>query len=285
MPERSNTSPSPATVPATLPVTASADFPVALTIAGSDPSGGAGLQADLKTFHQHHVYGMSAVTLCTVQNTRGVMAVEFLSPEFVRAQIEAVISDIPPRAAKTGALCRIDIIRTVAECAPTFHFPLIIDPVMVSKHGHPLLDDEAVRVVIEELLPHATLVTPNLFEAARLTGLRVESASDMERAARMIASMGPKHVLVKGGHLPCDPMDLLWSEGTTRAFRAERIETTSTHGSGCTLSAAITARSARGDTIEEALVGARLFVRRAMLAAPRLGGGVGPLHHGVATSD
>jgi hydroxymethylpyrimidine/phosphomethylpyrimidine kinase len=202
--------------------------PVALTIAGSDPSGGAGIQADLKTFHQHGVYGESVVTLLTVQNTRTVAGIEFVAPVFVGAQIDAVVSDIPPHAAKTGALGRADIIEAVAERARAFRFPLVVDPVMVSKHGLPLLADDAVDALVGRLLPHAALVTPNLPEAARLTGLPVEDAAGMERAARAIHAMGARAVLVKGGHLAESAMDLLLADGRVTVFPGERIESTHT---------------------------------------------------------
>lgn len=242
---------------------------VALTIAGSDPSGGAGLQADLKTFHQHGVYGASVVTLLTVQNTRTVDGVECLSPGLVAAQFDAVVADIPPHAAKTGALGRADIIEAVARAVARCAFPLVVDPVMVTKHGIPILADDAVQALVERLLPCAFLVTPNLAEAARLVGFAVDSPESMERAARSIASMGPRHILFKGGHRAHGAMDLLWSDGAARVFAAPRIDSTSTHGTGCTLSAAITARLARGEAIADAVAGARAFVRAAIATAPR----------------
>jgi hydroxymethylpyrimidine/phosphomethylpyrimidine kinase len=252
---------------------------VALTIAGSDPSGGAGLQADLKTFHRHGVYGESVVTLLTVQNTRTVAGIEFVAPAFVGAQIEAVVSDIPPRAAKTGALGRADIIEVVAARARDFRFPLVVDPVMVSKHGLPLLADDAVEALVRSLLPHATLVTPNLPEASRMVGCTVDDAASMERAAHAIHAMGPHSVLVKGGHLEHGALDLLLVDGRIVRFPGERIASTHTHGTGCTLSAAITARLARGESIERAVAGARAFVRAAIAGAPGLGGGCGPVDH------
>jgi len=242
---------------------------VALTIAGSDPSGGAGIQADLKTFHQHGVYGESVITLLTVQNTRTVAGIEFVAPAFVGAQIDAVVSDIPPRAAKTGALGRADIIEAVAERARSFRFPLVVDPVMVSKHGLPLLADDAVDALVRRLLPHAALVTPNLPEAARMTGFAVDDPAGMERAARAIHAMGPRAVLVKGGHLAHGALDLLLADGRVTVFPGERIDTVHTHGTGCTLSAAITARLARGEALEAAVAGARAYIREAISRAPR----------------
>ncbi|MFM7251016.1 MAG: bifunctional hydroxymethylpyrimidine kinase/phosphomethylpyrimidine kinase [Planctomycetaceae bacterium] len=253
--------------------------PVALTIAGSDPSGGAGLQADLKTFHQHAVYGASVVTLLTVQNTRSVDAVEVLPPALVVAQLDAVLDDIPPAAAKTGALGNTAVIAAVAARLARTGFPLVVDPVMVSKHGAALVADDAVRALVRDLLPRATLVTPNLPEAARLAGFPVEDVASMERAARAIHALGPAHVLVKGGHLEGDAVDLLLSEGRVTLHAAPRIATRHTHGTGCTLSAAIAARLARGEAVAAAVAGACGFIRRAIAAAPGLGGGCGPVDH------
>lgn len=257
--------------------------PVALTIAGSDPSGGAGLQADLKTFHQHGVYGMSVVTLVTVQNTRQVSAVEVLDPRLVVEQIDAVIADIPPAAVKIGALGRADVIAAVAARVAGLRVPMVVDPVMVSKHGAALLADDAVDALCSELLPLATLVTPNLPEAARLAGFDVCDRESMERAAQVIAARGPRHVLVKGGHLSGVAVDLLWSDGRAILLSGERIETRHTHGTGCTLSAAITARLARGEDVAAAVDGGCGFIRAAIAGAPGLGGGTGPVDHFAPT--
>ena len=212
---------------------------VAMTIAGSDPSGGAGLQADLKTFHQHGVYGTSVVTLLTVQNTQKVESVEVLGPEFVVSQLDAVLDDIPPTAAKTGALGNAAVIEAIAERAERFSFPLVIDPVMVSKHGASLIDDEAVQVLRRKLLPHAFLITPNVPEAARLAEMEVTDLLTMEKAAAVISRLGAKNVLVKGGHLKGDPVDVLWTAGENHSLPAERVDTTHTYGTGCVFSAAI----------------------------------------------
>ena len=255
-----------------------ASAPVALTIAGSDPSGGAGLQADLKAFHRHGVYGASVVTLLTVQNTQRVSAVEVLDPAMVVAQLDAVLEDIPPAAAKTGALGNAAVIAAVAERAKHFAFPLVVDPVMFSKHGMALIADDAVRTLVERLLPHAAMVTPNLAEASRLAGFEVRDADGMERAARVIAGMGPGHVLVKGGHLEGDAMDLLLSDGHVACHAAPRIDSAHTHGTGCVLSASITARLARGEPVPAAVAGAKRFVREAIATSPRLGRGQGPVN-------
>jgi hydroxymethylpyrimidine/phosphomethylpyrimidine kinase len=251
---------------------------VAMTIAGSDPSGGAGLQADLKTFHQCKVYGTSVVTLLTVQNTLGVTAVQVLDSALVMAQLDAILADIPPLAAKTGALGSVDIITAVAQRAPDFGFPLVVDPVMISKHGARLLDQDAVRALAEELLPHAFLVTPNMHEAQKLTGFDVSDVPSMERAAAAIAARGPRHVLIKGGGHAHDATDVLFSGGMIRLFPAKRIDTRHTHGTGCVFSAAITAQLARGQSVPEAIITAKQHITRAIATAPAIGRGLGPVN-------
>jgi hydroxymethylpyrimidine/phosphomethylpyrimidine kinase len=250
--------------------------PIALTIAGSDPSGGAGLQADLKTFHQHRVYGMSVVTLLTVQNTRSVTAVQVLDPALVLAQLDAVLTDLPPQAAKTGALGSAAIVEAVAERAQRFSCPLVIDPVMISKHGAPLIGSEASRALTRRLLPTAFLITPNLSEAAALAARKVEDLAGMEDAARAIADLGARNVLVKGGHLEGQATDVLWAGGEIHRLVDERIATPHTHGTGCVYSAAITARLARGEDLVDAVRGAKRFVASAIRTNPGLGHGYGP---------
>ncbi|MCG8586217.1 MAG: bifunctional hydroxymethylpyrimidine kinase/phosphomethylpyrimidine kinase [Pirellulales bacterium] len=252
--------------------------PVAMTIAGSDPSGGAGLQADLKTFHQHGVYGTSVVTLLTVQNTQAVSSIEILDATLVLAQLDAVLSDIPPKATKTGALGNATVIDALAGRANSFAFPLVVDPVMVSKHGVPLIDDEAVDVLARKLLPTAFLVTPNLPEAARLAGMEVTDVLTMEKAAAVIAQRGAKNVLVKGGQLNGASVDVLWTKGGTRTLPAERAGTRHTHGTGCVLSAAITARLASGEDVVTAVTAAKRFITRAIQTNPGLGEGYGPVN-------
>lgn len=253
--------------------------PVALTIAGSDPSGGAGLQADLKTFHQLGCYGMSVVTLLTVQNTVSVDAVELVDPDLVRRQLEAAVSDIPPLAAKTGALGSAAIIRVVAEWTRTSQAPLVVDPVMVSKHGAALLADDAARALAEELIPHCALVTPNTPEAARLTGQAVDDRAGMQRAARRLVEMGARAALIKGGHLPgAEAADLLLVAGREVWLTAARVDSRHTHGTGCVTAAAITAGLAQGMPLEAAVRRAKRFVTNAIRQAPGLGRGSGPLH-------
>jgi hydroxymethylpyrimidine/phosphomethylpyrimidine kinase len=254
-------------------------IPVALTIAGSDPSGGAGIQADLKTFHQFGVYGEAAITLLTVQNTRRVGRVEVMPPSLVIEQIRAAIEDIPPAAAKTGALGAAGIVEAVAIEAKRFVFPLVVDPVMISKHGAPLMADSAGAAVRDLLLPVTTLLTPNLHEAAALTGLTVDSPDAMRAAARQLCAMGCRSVLVKGGHLAGDALDLLLHEGEFHEFRSVRFDTPHTHGTGCTYSAAITAELAKGTVLVEAVRRAKHFISRAIETNPGLGGGSGPVNH------
>jgi hydroxymethylpyrimidine/phosphomethylpyrimidine kinase len=252
--------------------------PVALTIAGSDPSGGAGLQADLKTFHQFRVYGTSVVTLLTVQNTQAVSAVEFLDSGFVVAQLDAVLGDIPPNAAKTGALGNAAIIETIAERAKSFSFPLVVDPVMVSKHGASLIDEDAFDAFTSKLFPNAFLVTPNLAEASKLSGIEITDVADMEKAAVAIAGFGVKNILVKGGGLQDSALDVLWAKGKLHRLTAERVDTKHTHGTGCVLSSAITARLAHGDDVVAAVMAAKQFVTSAIRTTPGLGSGFGPVN-------
>ena len=255
---------------------------VAMTIAGSDPSGGAGLQADLKTFHQHGVYGTSVVTLLTVQNTVSVSDILPIDADFVLAQLDAVLSDIPPQAAKTGALGDPELICRLANRAREFGFPLVIDPVMISKHGQPLLGDQAIEALASELLPRAHLITPNRHEAERLCGVTIENRQTMLAAADAILRMGVANVLIKGGEFEGRSVDLLHSGTETWWLESERWPTRSTHGSGCVFSAAVTARLALGHGLAEAARGAKRFISAAIRDAPGLGQGVGPVNMAVA---
>jgi len=253
---------------------------VALTIAGSDPSGGAGIQADLKTFHRFGVYGEAVITLLTAQNTEGVRRVEVVPADLVTEQICAVVADIPPHAAKTGALGSGQVVEAVAQIAESFAFPLVVDPVMVSKHGAPMLGRDARTAFLDKLAPLAFLLTPNLEEAEALTSLRVRDLDGMARAAEKLRSVGAKNVLVKGGHLEGEPVDLLLaSNGERRQFTGPRIATRHTHGTGCTYSAAITARLALGRPLPEAIACAKSFITEAIRGHPGLGRGSGPLNH------
>ncbi len=263
--------------------------PVALTIAGSDSSGGAGIQADLKTFHALGVFGTSAITALTAQSTRGVAGIHPVDAEFVRLQIDTTVEDIPPDAVKTGMLADAAIVEVVADAAARHRFPiLIVDPVMVATTGARLLEPDAIDIVRERLLPIATLVTPNAPEAAVLLGREVVSASDQEAAARaLVDDLGARAALVKGGDLEGDVLtDVLYDGERLEVFRDARIRTTSTHGSGCALASAIAAhlalgeaRSAEssGDALFAAVVAARSWVRHGIESAPLLGHGRGPL--------
>ncbi|MFC4638949.1 hydroxymethylpyrimidine/phosphomethylpyrimidine kinase family protein [Deinococcus hohokamensis] len=242
--------------------------PVVLTIAGSDSGGGAGVQADLKTFEAHGVYGTSAITVITAQNTRGVHAVQALSPALVTAQIDAVLADFPVVAVKTGALGNAGIVRAVAAALRGRGLPLVVDPVLLAKSGDPLLDHEALEVLRLDLLPLATLITPNLPEAEALFG-----------------PAGPADlpVLLKGGHAQGETVhDELRTPDTQLVLTAPRLQSRHTHGTGCTLSAAITANLARGRPLPQAVREAHAYVQAALRRAPGLGGGHGPLGHARA---
>jgi hydroxymethylpyrimidine/phosphomethylpyrimidine kinase len=258
-------------------------IPIALTIAGSDSGGGAGIQADLKTFQAFRVFGTSAITAITVQNTRGVEGVHLVPLETVRAQVAAVATDLPPAAVKTGMLGSAALVETVAAAIREHALPnYVLDPVMVSTSGHRLLDADAETSLRELLVPMAAVVTPNLDEAGILAGEEVRDVEGMRRAAEALVRAGAGAALVKGGHLDADVLvDLLYDGREWREWRRQRIATTSTHGTGCTLSAAIAAGLAHGRPLVEAVDDALDFVHRAILAAPGLGGGHGPLNHFV----
>ena len=257
---------------------------VALTIAGSDPSGGAGIQADLKSFHQFGVYGAAVITLITVQNTQTVSRVEILSPDLVLQQIEAVVSDIPPGAAKTGALGSVQIVEAVAAAVRSFRFPLVVDPVMISKHGARLISEDAQDSLKKRLLPYAFLVTPNIPEAEALTGITVRSESDMQASGEQLLRLGCQAALIKGGHKEGEPLDVLCTPGDAVTFSGRRVNTTRTHGTGCTYSAAIAALLALGYDLHESVRHAKAFIQRAIESAPALGHGHGPVNHFAATS-
>ena len=256
---------------------------IALTIAGSDSGGGAGIQADLKTFHQFGVFGTSVVCAVTAQNTRGVRAWEPLPAALVATQIDALADDLPPQAVKSGMLGTAELVETVADGLARRRLPnYVLDPVMVASSGDRLLAPDAERLVARRLVPLATLVTPNLAEARILADREVRTPDDMERAGRALIRLGAQVALVKGGHLDgAEIVDVLVSARGAHRFTHERLETTSTHGTGCTLSAAITAGLALGRPLVTAVEDALDFVHRAIAAAPGLGQGHGPLNHFV----
>jgi hydroxymethylpyrimidine/phosphomethylpyrimidine kinase len=261
--------------------------PIALTIAGSDSGGGAGIVADLKTFEALGVWGTTALVAVTAQNTLGVQAFETLPPALVRRQIESVVTDLGVDAAKTGMLASAELVAAVAGAVRDHRVPnLVVDPVFVSKHGDTLLADDAIGALREELLPLAAVVTPNLPEAGRLVGFDVVDRASMVQCAKELVARGARVVLVKGGHLAdgeaspdclvsAEVSDPVWLEG-------ERIPGRHTHGTGCVLSAAITAELARGRTPEEACRTAKRFVERAIAGGLELGSGVGPVNPGWA---
>jgi hydroxymethylpyrimidine/phosphomethylpyrimidine kinase len=259
---------------------------LALTIAGSDSGGGAGIQADLKTFHQHGVFGMAAITAVTAQNTLGVASWEAVSPSLVRAQIDAVAADLRPHAVKSGMLGSADVASAIADALSEYRFPFyVLDPVLIATSGDSLAGDRVIDTIRERLIPLAALVTPNTDEAEALTGRSVTRVSDLERAARhLVDVLGANAALVKGGHLEgTDVVDAFY-DGELQLIRRKRIATTSTHGTGCTLSAAIASRLARGEGLADAVLAAGDFVYRAVEGAPGLGRGHGPLNHLVDAS-
>lgn len=254
--------------------------PVALTIAGSDSGGGAGIQADLKTFAAHGVYGLSAVTAVTAQNTLAVTGVQEIEPELVSSQIASVVSDFPVAAAKSGMLSSAATIRAVAKAVEEHELRVVVDPVMVAKSGDRLLRPDAVDALREDLLPRAALLTPNLPEASELTGLPIAGEDEMRAAGEKLLGLGARAVLVKGGHLDGDAVVDLFLDGSRVVLlRSHRIHTRATHGTGCTLSAAVAANLALGRTLAEAVKRARQYLRTAMLRAAPLGEGHGPLGH------
>lgn len=258
---------------------------IALSVAGSDPSGGAGIQADLKTFAAFDVYGAAVLTCVTAQNTTGVRATGELSPALVAAQLDAVLEDLAVGAVKTGMLGRAEVVDVVAERVTGLRAELVIDPVMAATSGDALLSDDGVRALRTRLLPLARLVTPNLAEAAVLAGRPVATVAEMREAAQAIRALGARAVLVKGGHLPGDACDLLLDGDALHELRAPRVDAGALHGSGCTLSAAITAGLACGMPLLDAVRRAKAFVRAAIAAAPRIGHGARPLDHRVRPSS
>ncbi len=256
-------------------------------MAGSDSGGGAGIQADLKTFHAFGVYGMSVLTAITAQNTLGVQGVELLTPAFVAAQFDSVVSDIGADAVKTGMLATPEIVAVVAERIAAWKLTnLVVDPVMIAKSGDALLSEAAVAAVRERLLPLALVVTPNLPEAEALVGGTITTQGDMREAARLLHALGPRWVVMKGGHLGGDTVpDLLYNGREFWLRESPRLQTPHTHGTGCTFSAAMTACIARGRTVPEAFAAAKDYTYRAIAAAPGFGGGHGPLNHLVSANS
>lgn len=251
-----------------------------LTIAGSDSSGGAGIQADLKTFSAIGTYGMSIITAVTAQNTKGVDDVEELSGKIIKKQIESVFEDIEPAAVKVGMVSSpeiiLDIVESLKKYNPKF---LVVDPVMISKSGYSLLKPEAKENLIKYLIPLAYLVTPNVPEAEEITGININSIMDMEAVGKKILELGPKFVLMKGGHLDGDAVDILIGENIFEVFKSKRLDRKNTHGTGCTISSAITAHLALGYDIKEAVALSKKYITEAIEHSFDIGHGVGPVHH------
>lgn len=253
-----------------------------LTIAGSDSGGGAGIQADLKTISAHGCYGLSVLTAITAQNTVGVSGIMDCSEEIVRQQLESVLSDIGTDAAKTGMVSRAKTIVAIAEYARRFQIEnLVVDPVMVSKGGARLLVPEAVEALVEHLLPKARVITPNLDEVEEILGRRPTTVEEMETAAAQLAKRGPRAVLIKGGHLANsnECVDVLWDGGTVERFQAPRLDVRHTHGTGCTLSAAIACNLAMGRGLSESVLLAKEYLIGAMEKSYVIGRGIGPVNH------
>jgi hydroxymethylpyrimidine/phosphomethylpyrimidine kinase len=257
--------------------------PKALTIAGSDSGGGAGIQADLKTFSAFRTFGMSVLTAVTAQNSVGVTGVHNLPPDFVALQIDAVLSDIGTDAIKIGMLSTAPIIEAVAGRLREYRLaPVVLDPVMIAKAGDPLLQPDARKALMDLMLPLAEVVTPNLPEAAALAEFPVSSESEMEEAARRIHRRGPRYVLVKGGHLKDSATDILFDGRAFTRFPGVRLDSTNTHGTGCTLSAAIAAGLAHGRPLAQAITEAKAYVTTAIREGFPTGRGVGALRHFVS---
>jgi hydroxymethylpyrimidine/phosphomethylpyrimidine kinase len=261
--------------------------PVVLTVAGSDPSGGAGLQADLKTIHQLGGYGAAVPTLITVQDTTSVAAVERLSADLVRAQLDNLLGDLQPAAAKTGALGSPDVVRVLASVMAASDFPWVVDPVWLPSEGRPLSKGGVVEAYKQAILPEAALVTPNAQEAGLLSEMPVRTLDDAVEAARRIASFGVAAVLVKGGHLEGEALgtDVLLVEGRLTELRATELVSGRFHGTGCALSAAIATRLARGDALEAAVTHAKVWLTGALRHAFGVGGGALPVNHHWPLSD
>lgn len=251
-----------------------------LSIAGSDCSGGAGIQADIKTITAHKQYAMSVITALTAQNTTGVWGIMRVNPQFVKQQLECVFSDIPPDAVKIGMVLNTENIRVIADKLKEYRAKnVVVDPVMISSSGRRLLEDEAIMALRTLLMPLADLITPNIPEAEVLSGISVNNEKDMGMAAEIIAKAGNNHVLIKGGHLQSTADDLLYSEGELHWYRSQRVDNNNSHGTGCTLSSAIACNLAAGFSLEQSIQKAKVYINQALGSGLNLGQGRGPLNH------
>lgn len=251
-----------------------------LTIAGSDSSGGAGIQADLKTFSAHGVFGMSVIAAVTAQNTKEVIDVQNISPDIIGKQIDAIFDDIEVDAVKIGMISEIEGIKVVSERLREYKPQnVVLDPVMVSKSGYSLMNPNSVETLIKELIPIVSVVTPNIPEAEIIANIKIETVEDMEKAAKIIYNMGPKNVLIKGGHLTGDATDVLYDGKNFVYLKNERINTKNTHGTGCTLSSSIASNLALGMNIKEAVENAKKYITTAIEHSLHIGHGSGPTNH------
>ena len=254
---------------------------IVMTIAGSDSSGGAGIQADLKTFQELGIYGTTVITALTAQNTLGVSSISPVTPDFIQAQMEAVFADLSVTALKTGMLFSADIIDAVAEVLQQMDVKLVVDPVMIAKGGASLLQQQAVEALKTKLIPLATVLTPNIPEAEVLTGMTISTTADIQAAAKQILKLGVQCVVMKGGHLEgSEAVDtVFFQDGSTFSLSSERIHTQHTHGTGCTFSAAITAFLGKGYAIRDAIIEAKRFIQAAIENPLNIGNGNGPTNH------
>ncbi|GAB3071216.1 bifunctional hydroxymethylpyrimidine kinase/phosphomethylpyrimidine kinase [Salinicoccus sesuvii] len=255
-------------------------FPIALTIAGNDPTGGAGILADSKTFHARGVYGMAAVTSLTAQNTMGVQDVFNVPAEFLEKQLHSIFSDELPHAMKSGMIATVDMMEIVAQTVKNHDIPYVIDPVMIATSGDALIEEAAINFLRDTLIPTAISVTPNIHEAEKIADKKIESTEDVRSVANIfLKELGVQSVIIKGGHLEGDAVDYLFTRDATMELSTPRIETSNTHGTGCTFSAAITAELAKGKSLEESFSVAKKYISSAIEHNPGIGKGNGPVNH------
>lgn len=257
-----------------------AGLPIGLTVAGTDPTGGAGVFADLKTMHSRGVYGMAAVTSLTAQNTLGVQDVYNVPADFIDKELNSIFSDEVPHAMKTGMIAEADMMTVIAEYVRKYNIPYVMDPVMIATSGDRLMTDNSMSTLIETLIPLAQIVTPNLHEAEDITNMTIRTEEDIHKALRIfVDDMGANSVIIKGGHLKGDATDYLYDGSNISTLTAKRIETDQTHGTGCTFSAVLTAELAKGCTIEEAFKTGKAYITNAIQNSPSIGRGSGPVNH------
>ena len=255
-------------------------LPIALTVAGTDPTGGAGVLADIKSFQSRGVYGMAAVTSLTAQNTLGVQGAYNVPADFLDAQLESIFSDEVPHAMKSGMIATEEMMRVIKKYVEAYQMPFVIDPVMISTSGDNLIDEEAIDYLRAELLPTALTVTPNIMEAEKLAGVNIDNEEDVKKAAKIfIEDIGVRSVIIKGGHLKGDAVDYLFEKDNEMKLSSARVDTDHTHGTGCTFSAVITAELARGRSLEAAFRTGKNYITKAIQETPGLGKGNGPINH------